>query len=143
MKIEEIFKEWEQDSNIDHTELGRESLKIPKLHHKYYQIYIKEKLLLRKFEADLKQLKLDKYEFYTQGPHKETPKDWQLPAIGKVLKNDVNTYMDADKEIIALSLKIGYQMEKIDLLDSIIKSIATRNFIIKNGIDWAKFQVGA
>ena len=66
MKIEEITSQWKDDSVIDKTELGDEAIKIPKLHHKYYQILISEKLLLRSQEAEMKQLKLDKYEFYTQ-----------------------------------------------------------------------------
>ena len=71
MKLDEIYVEWKKDSEIDTTSLGDESLKIPKLHHKYFQIYSAEKLLLRKYETELKQLKLAKYEFYTQGPSKE------------------------------------------------------------------------
>ena len=75
MKIEDIFELWQTDTNIDRTELGDEALKIPKLHHKYFQIYTTEKMLLRKYESELKQLKLDKYEFYTQGPNEQTPSD--------------------------------------------------------------------
>jgi hypothetical protein len=40
MKFEDVFASWEKDSVIDRTELADESLKIPKLHHKYYSIYV-------------------------------------------------------------------------------------------------------
>ena len=72
MKLEAIYEEWKKDSDIDKTELGDESIKIPKLHHKYFQVYSSEKMLLKKYEAEMRQLKLAKYEFYTQGPTKET-----------------------------------------------------------------------
>ena len=39
MTIDEINDEWTKDSNIDRTELGEESLKIPQLHNKYLKIY--------------------------------------------------------------------------------------------------------
>lgn len=144
MTVDEILENWHQDVNIDKTELGEEALKIPKLHHKYYQIFVKEKLILRKQEAEMKQLKLDKYEFLTQGPNEETKdKGWKLPPKGMILKGDIPMYLDGDQDIINLSLKIGYQQEKIELLDSIIKSIMNRNFVIKNGIDWQKFTMGA
>lgn len=144
MNIDEILENWQVDTKIDKTELGDEALNIPKLHHKYYQIYVKEKMLLRKHEADMKQLKLDKYEFLTQGPNEETKdKGWKLPPKGMVLKSDIPMYLEADQDIINLSLKIGYQQEKLELLDSIIKSIMNRNFIIKNAIDWQKFTMGA
>lgn len=143
MKIEQLFVEWEKDSNIDKTELGDESIKIPKLHHKYYRVFISERLLLRKLEADLKQLKLEKYEFYTQGPSKESKeKGWEIPARGVILKSDLPTYLDADKDIVELTLRIGYQQEKIELLESIIKSLQTRGYQIKAAIDWAKFTMG-
>ena len=144
MNIDEILEHWQTDTKIDKTELGEEALNIPKLHHKYYQIYVKEKMLLRKHEADMRQLKLDKYEFLTQGPNEETKdKGWKLHPKGMVLKSDIPMYLEADQDIINLSLKIGYQQEKIELLDSIIKSIMNRNFVIKNAIDWQKFTMGA
>lgn len=144
MKLEEIYTEWDADSQIDTTDLGNESIKIPKLHNKYYRIYTTEKLLLRKFDAEMRELKLDKYEFYTQGPTKESQdKGWILPARGMILKQEMPMYMEADRDLINLSLKIGYQQEKIDLLESIIKSLVNRGFQIKSAIDWHKFTMGA
>ncbi len=143
MNIEEIMDLWDTDTNIDRTELGDESLRIPKLHSKYYNILIREKLLLRKHMEELKRLKLDKYEFYTQGPDEETKdKGWRLPPKGILLKSDLPMYMDADQDIIDLNLKIGLQQEKVDLLESIIKTIINRNFVIKNAIEWNKFTGG-
>lgn len=143
MKLENIFELWEQDSVINRDNLDHESLNASKLHQKYHKIYTQERLTLRKYEAELKQLRLDKFEFYTQGPTKETvEKGWQLPPIGKILKADANTYVDADNDVVALSLKIGIQHEKIELLESIIKSIMNRGFQIKNAIEWIKFQNG-
>ena len=144
MKIEDILDNWKEDSKIDRTELGDEALKIPKLHHKYYQIYVSERLSLRSLEFEMKQLKLDKYEFYTQGPNEETQaKGWRIPAKGLILKADIPMYMDADPEIIKLSLKVGLQQEKLELLESIIKSFGNRGYNIKAAIDWQKFTMGA
>jgi len=144
MKIEEIFEHWEKDSQIDKTELGDAALNIPKLHHKYFQLLVNEKMQLRKLEAEFKRLKLDKYEFLTQGPNEDTKdKGWKLPPKGMILKGDIPMYMEADEDIINISLKIGLQQEKVELLDSIIKTIINRNFVIRNAIDWQKFTMGA
>jgi len=143
MKLEEIFEQWKINSNIDKTELGDEVLNIPKLHHKYYQILINERLLLRSHEAEMKKLKLDKHEFFTQGPNEETKtKGWKLPAKGLILKSDIPMYIDADDDLIKLSLKIGVQQEKIDLLESIIRTLMNRGYNIKAAIDWQKFING-
>lgn len=143
MTIDEIITLWNDDVNIDQTELSSESLKIPKLHNKYYQILINEKLLLKKLEIDFKKLKLEKYEFYTQGPNEETnKKGWELPAKGIILKSDIPLYMEADEDLCTIILKISYQLEKIECLESIIKSIMNRGYLIKNAIEWQKFTMG-
>jgi hypothetical protein len=101
-------------------------------------------LRLRKYELDLKKLRLEKYEFYTQGPTEEThAKGWHLPPIGKVIKSEVNNYVDADDDIIQLTLKVGIQQEKIEMLESIIKSLTNRGFLIKSAIDFERFRTGA
>lgn len=144
MKLESIFDSWEEDAKIDKMELGDESLRISILHHKYHKIYTQERLMLRKYEAELKHLKLDKFEFYTQGPTKETQeKGWQLPPIGKIIRSDAGQYVDADKHVVELSLKIGLQHEKIELLESIIKTLHNRGFQIKTALDWIRFTNGA
>jgi hypothetical protein len=142
MTLDDIYTEWDKDSKIDQTELAKEALKIPQLHNKYYKFYNKERLALRKLEHDFKSLKHDKYEFYTMGPNEDTPSDWELPPRGNILKSEVNQYLDADKDLINISLKIGYAQEKVELIESIIKSLVNRGFQIKSAIDWVKFQNG-
>ena len=143
MKIDDIYAQWEQDSHIDRSELGNEALNIPKLHHKYFKIFTNERLVLRKYEAELKQLRLSKNEFFTMGPTEDThAKGWKLPPQGKVIRSDVNNYIEADQEVIDMSLRIGIQQEKIELLESIIKSLTGRGFNIKAAIEWEKFKVG-
>lgn len=144
MNFESIFNEWDVDTKIDRTCLDSESLKIPKLHNKYYKIYIAEKARLRKLESEMKKLRLEKYEFYTQGPNEETrAKGWILPPCGKIIKSEIAAYLDADKDIIDLSLTIGIYQEKINFLESIIKSLRDRGFLIKTALDFVKFTNGA
>jgi hypothetical protein len=144
MTLDDIMEEWKKDCNLDRTELGEESLKIPKLHHKYYQMFSRERLLLKKYESEMKRLKLDKYEFYTMGPSDESrEKGWTIPARGMILKSDVTMYMEADPDIIETNLKICYQQEKTEVLESIIKSFVGRGFNIKAAIEFEKFKMGA
>lgn len=143
MKLDDILTMWDEDSTVDKQNLSDEALKISKLHHKYYRIFINERLTLRKYEAELKVLKKDKFEFYTQGPTEETHKlGWQLPPMGKILRSDAGMYVDTDQDIINLTLKIGIQHEKVDFLESILKSLVNRGFNIKAAIEFEKFKVG-
>lgn len=144
MTLDEIFEEWDKDSTVDPTELGNAALDLAKLHHKYYRMFSRERLLLKKLESDLKVLKREKSEFYVDGPTQEQIEmGWVLPPKGKIrVKSDVPVYVDSDNDIIAMNLKIAYQQEKVDLLESIIKLISNRGFQIKSAIEWEKFKVG-
>ena len=143
MKIDTIFELWEQDSKIDPLKLTESVTGIGALHHKYFKIMTHERLLLRSLEFELKTLKLKKTEFYTQGPTEETHKlGWKLPASGKVLKTEVSTYVDADPDIIELSIKIGIQNEKTELLESIIKTIGNRSYQVSAAVNWERFKAG-
>lgn len=143
MTLEEIYALWKKDAEFDRINLGESALDLAKLHSKYYQILSREKLSLRKLESEMKILKLEKYEFFVDGPTiEQMGKGWTLPPKGKILKSDVSMYIEADKDIINLNLKIAYQNEKIEVLESIIKMVMNRGFQINSAIQWAKFQNG-
>ncbi len=143
MNFESLFSEWEKDAEIDKTDLANEALKIPKLHHKYYKLLVTEKSRLKKLESDYKKLRLEKTEFFTQGHDDETrTKGWKLPAKGIIIKSDIPMYLDADSDLIELSLQIGIQLEKVEFLESIIKTLNNRGYIIKTAVDFIRFTMG-
>ena len=143
MKLEEIQSLWEEDSQIDRTELGEESLKISRLHNKYFKIFSNERLSLRKLEMDYKSLYKLKYQYYQGVLSDEEYKElgWE-PFQLKVLKQDIPVYIEGDQDIININLRIGLQSEKVSFVESILKSISTRGYQIKNVIEWEKFKVG-
>ena len=143
MQLDSLFELWKVDSEIDRSELGEASTTIPKLHYKYYKLYSQERLTLRKLEAEYKVLFKDKWEYYQGNMSEEDLKEreWE-PFPLKVLKTDIDKYIDSDTDIVKHNYKIEYQKEKIDFLDSVIRSINNRGFQIKNAIDWEKFKVG-
>mgnify|MGYP000899095436 FL=1 len=55
MLLEDIEKEWAIDSVISNLKLDNESLKIPKLHSKYYSYLINEKLVHVKIKKKLEE----------------------------------------------------------------------------------------
>lgn len=144
MKLEEIQLMWERDAQIDRTELGEESLRIPQLHSKYFKIFSQERLLLRKMEADQRILFKDKYEWYNGSISEETLEvyKWE-PNPLKILRTDIPMHIEADKEIQNQNFKIEIQKEKVEFVEAIIKSLTSRGFNIKSAIEWSKFQMGA
>jgi hypothetical protein len=144
MKLEEIHEWWAVDCEVDRTELGEESLKIPKLHSKYLRVYSEERMLLKRLEEERKQFAHLKNDYYRGILAEEDLKEhgWE-PFRLNVLKSDVPMYVDSDTDMIKLNLRIAMQQEKVDILESIIRSINNRGYLIKNAIEYEKFKVGA
>ncbi|NBW12470.1 MAG: hypothetical protein EBR82_31010 [Caulobacteraceae bacterium] len=144
MKLEDIQILWDQDSKINPVDLATESLRVPELHNKYYKIYTQERLLLNKWELELKVVYKEKYEYYMGIMDEEDLKTngWEPFAL-KVLKADLPIYMESDLDMVNTSKKIVLQKEKINFLESIIKNLNNRGFLIKNAIDWNKFTNGS
>jgi hypothetical protein len=144
MKIEEIYEMWAKDSEIDQTNVSGESANIPKLHNKYFRVYMEEGMKLKQLRAKYKQLKLLKEQYY-RGELDITELQqygWE-PQPLKILRTDISTYIDADQDMINLSLKVGMIEEKVNYLEAIIKMISNRGFQLKTIVDWERFRTGA
>ena len=141
--LDDYFDLWAEDSKIDRTELGEESIKIPQLHHKYYKMYSLERLNLVKLQEEMKILKKDKVEYYTGTMAEEDLKErgWQ-PNPLRILKTDIPVHMEADKDFVDLNLKIAYNKEKVEFLEAVVKTLNIRSYQINNAINWEKFKVG-
>ena len=140
MNLDEIQTLWEEDSKIDEDELHTESTKVPSLHAKYYRI-LNSILLLKKIEENkFKQLKKEKWQYYTGKADPEVYID--KPFDHKVLRQDVDKYMDADEDLIKVCSKIDYYQIMLNYLDSILKTINNRTYQIKNSIEWQQFIRG-
>ena len=143
MSTDDISEIWAADSEIDETQLAQEAKKIPQLHSKYYNMYYKEALKVKKLRYDYKILELNKREWIDGSMAEEDLREfgWK-PYQKKVIRQDINQYIQADPDIIKLSLKIDYHSCRANYLEDIVKTIHSRNFIINNIIAVMKFQAG-
>ena len=144
MKVEDIHNMWDIDTDIDPGDLTEETRKIPKLHAKYYRFYIAENGIKRRMEANLKRLVMMKMDWYDGSMPEEELKElgWE-PCLKRIPKGYVKDTIEADPLIIKLKLKIGDQIEMVEFLENIIKTINNRGFLIKHMIDFEKFRTGA
>ena len=141
MDLEQLQELADKDLKINDTELDLESLKTPQLHNKYLKHLTKFKLLLTRAQDDFTKVKRDKWEYYTG---KADPAVYQLKPFNlKILKQDVDKYIESDEELIKLKQKKEYLTTVVDYLDRTIRQISNRGFTIKNAIDWRKFTSGA
>lgn len=143
MTLDELRKEISKDVALDESAMDLESLKIPQLHSKYLNFLTDEKLCLSKMRHDLSVLMRTKWEYYTGKMSQEEllARGWEPFAL-KVLRNDLDLYLESDAELGKLRMKIEYQNEKIALLEEIIKELNNRHWKIRNAIEWRKFING-
>lgn len=141
INLEKIQEMWERDSIIDPDNLHTESLNTPSLHAKYYDMYNNIILLKKKSEQQKRNIRHQKYEYYTG---KADPDVYiENPFPKKIRDKDtLQKYMDADESLSQASLKVEYYDVMLSYLQDILKMIHNRTYQIKNSIDYQRFASG-
>ena len=141
MDLEQLQELADKKLKINDTELDLESLKTPQLHNEFLKHLTKFKLMLSRAETEYNILKKDKWEYYTgkadASVYAEKPFDL------KILRTDIDKYLDADIDLQKAKQKVDYLNTTVDFLDRTIRQISNRGFTIKNAIDWRKVTSGA
>lgn len=141
--LDNIINEWDIDCKIDPRNLIEESIKIPRLHHKYYKLMLIHSKLLRKQEDSLKKLEYTKWLYY-QGKLDKTDLDkygWEQFDL-KVLKTDLQKVLDADDDISIKKQNVADQKDIIEYLKSILQNISNRSYLIGHAIESQKLEIG-
>ena len=139
--LETLQEMWEKDSKIDPDNLHTESLNIPSLHAKYFEVYNNIFLLRKKAEQQRKNIRHERYEYFSG---KADPDVYiENPFPKKIRDKDTMTkYLDADKKLSTSSLKIDYYDTMLVYLESILKMIQNRTYQVKNAIEFMRFNSG-
>jgi hypothetical protein len=139
--LETLQGMWEDDSKIDPDNLHTESLNIPVLHSKYYQIYNTLMLLRKKAEQQRKNIRHERYEYFAG---KADPQVYVENPFPKKIrdKETMQKYLDADDKLSGVSLKIEYYDVMLKYIEEILKQITNRTYQIKNAIEYMRFSSG-
>ena len=141
MKIEEIIKHIEIDKKIDYTQLDTESLKIPEQAVKYQQLAHDEAIRLRFLEKEYNVVRYNRWMYYTG---KADPEVYNKePFDHKVLKSDINLFLDSDLILNEVQDRMVAQTEKLKLVVDAGKVMQNQSFNIKNALEHMKFMGGA
>ena len=139
--LDAIQKMWEQDSKIDSDNLHTESLNIPILHAKYFDLYNTIFLLRKKAEQQKRNIRHERYEYYSG---KSDPEVYVENPFPKKIrdKDTMQKYLDADESLSKVCLKIDYYDTMLVYIESILKMIQNRTYQIKNAIEFMRFNAG-
>ena len=134
MNLETLNEMWAKDAPLDDEKLDNDSLSIPKLHAKYLRLYNNFVTLRDQAELDVKRTYRDRWEYYTGKSEKPFPV--------KLIKTDVEIYLEADQEYQKSVLKAKYLNQMVEAIKTILSAINNRSFHIKNAVEFAKFLKG-
>jgi len=139
--LDKIQEMWEKDAKMDPDNLHTESLNIPVLHSKYYEIYNNIYLLRKKAEQQRKNIRHERYEYFSGKADPEVYVENPFPK--KIRDKDtMQKYLDADEKLSGVSLKIDYYETMLRYLEEILKQITNRTYQIKNSIEFMRFTSG-
>jgi hypothetical protein len=141
ISLDEIQIMWKEDSEINIDDLHTESLKVPQLHCKYYEVYNNVSLLRKQALIKHRTIKLERSNYYSGKADPEIYKEEPFPYKVRD-KESLIRYLDADEELNKVLLKIDYYDTILKYLEEIIKMISNRSYQIKNSIDFLRFQAG-
>ncbi len=139
--LDTIQKMWEQDSKMDIDNLHTESLNIPMLHAKYYNLYNELLLLRKRADQQKRNIRHERYEYYSG---KADPEVYQEDPFPKKIrdKDTLQKYLDADERLSQSTLKVEYYDVMLSYIENILKMIHNRTYQIKNSIEFMRFQSG-
>lgn len=141
LDLDVIQRMWEQDSKIDPDNLHTESLNIPILHSKYFEIHNTILLLKKKAEQQKKNIRHQKYEYFTGKADPDVYLENPFPKKVRD-KETLQGYLDSDEKLSQASLKVDYYETMLIYVDSILKMISNRTYQIKNAIEFMRFTAG-
>ena len=130
---EKFLDEWREDAVMG-DDLFDEARKIPILHSKWLDKYLKIQLLKKEKEYEYNRLYLRKYSYY-MGREETCPDD-------KIIKTEVPIYMKGDEDIIRSQAVLDLYDKIESTLKEILNNINNRSFQIKNAIDWLRYSRG-
>lgn len=126
---------------MDPDNLHTESLNIPILHAKYYEMYNTVMLLRKKAEQQRKNIRHERYEYFSG---KSDPEVYIKDPFPKKIrdKDTMQKYLDADEKLSNCNLKIDYYETTLRYLEEILKQVGNRTYQIKNAIEFMRFSSG-
>lgn len=144
VNIEMLMEEWVKDAPYDETEPQRAMANIPKLHAKYLRIMTHHNLTVKKLLAEYNTRRKIKWEYYSGDLN--NPEDLERyglePMLKKVLRADLQHYLDSDTELNNILLKKVIHEEIAEFCKNVLKELNNRTWQLKEYMAWERFIGG-
>jgi hypothetical protein len=144
MTLDDLLDLWEVDCKINDNHLDRESVRTPNLHAKYLRFLIQHKMKYAAFQAEYNDLRQRKFRYYRgeMGGAELATNKWPQWQGTKPLKNEMDEFLQGDSDLNKINIKSEYIKGLIEALESILGQIKSRDWTIRNCIEFKKFIAG-
>ena len=144
MNIDQLNDEWDIDCNINEDHLDRESVNTAKLHSKYLRMLIQHKMKIAALNAEYNNLRQKKFRYYRGEMSRDELKEmeWEQWQGVKPLKNEMEEFLTGDNDLNKINARIEYINCMVQCLDSILGQIKSRDWQIRNAIQFKQFIAG-
>ena len=140
MKMEDVKLVVMEALKIDPTHLDRSAIETPVKYGQLLTIRLDENMELKRLQILFSDKEQEKRLYYSGKADPQVYKEKPLDV--RILKTEIQKYLDADKELQELALLIGIQQEKIDLITDSLKGVLQKTYHIKAALDYQKMQNG-
>lgn len=140
MKMEDVKVMVMEALKIDPSHLDRSSIETPVKYGQLLTVRLDENMELKRLNILFAEKEQEKRLYYSGKADPEVYKEKPLDI--RILKTEIQKYLDADKELQELALLIGIQQEKVDLITDSLKGVLQKTFHIKAAIEYQKMQNG-
>ena len=143
-EVEKIVEQWEQDAQIDPIDLKGSSLSTPLLHAKYVRLLAIWKSRKTQLRVKLNEVRQEKIDYYMG--------KWSLDLCKKKgisqytgnrpLKSELENLLNSDPDVNKVLIQTEAVETIVEVLESILTMIKSRDFQISNAIKVMVFQAG-
>lgn len=140
--IDTLMSEWSKDTIIDSSSMEKELLKISYLHGKYLNIMSYHRHVVRKLEADYKDMKEIRREYYEGKCDLETLEKYgweQYQGNSLTMRTAQESKLDTDPVLTKLLLKKMAHEEIVTYCESVLRNINNRSWDLKTYVEYLKY----
>ena len=144
MQIQEILEEWKEDAIIDDSKVQDEIYKVSSLHSKYlnYFLYFKQQLSMAESKRAKTGFTIKKY-YRGELTREELDKAGLKQYQGLKMSNtEIQSQFELDPTMVDLKKIIDDNKIAVQCIEYIMNSIKSRDFTLKNAVEYQKFLAG-
>lgn len=134
VSFEAIREEWARDSQLDLDDIPGEVVRRHQQHQKYLELFIQAREIATALTLKLKRVRRERYDYYMGRSDEVSPV--------RILKSEVDMYVDSDPEVIAVTAKLEAAKMQMDYLERVLWILKDRGSDLRTAFEARKFMEG-